>query len=86
MNFKITPLKKNAIAVTGKLLKQLAVKVTTSTLKRQLTDHPEYSGLLAISDCLLTWGVENQSYGIDIAKLNEKDLFGRNFGYACHSG
>lgn len=73
MRFLKSP-KADAIVVTKKLLKQLNVKVSSITLHRSLTDHPDFPGLLAISDCLTEWGVENKSYQIDTAAFNKEDL------------
>lgn len=66
----------NPVGVTFKLIQNLGVKVSRTTVANQLEDHPEYPSLLAISDCLTEWGMPNQAYQID-----KKDVTLADFEY-----
>lgn len=61
----------NCIKVTEELLSILKVRVTNTTLKNELYNHPDYPSLLAISDILTGYGIENISTQITIDKLVE---------------
>jgi thiol-disulfide isomerase/thioredoxin len=54
--------KSNILAVTLSLLKKLRIKVNSSTVKQRLESHPDYPSLLAISDCLSDFHIENIAY------------------------
>jgi hypothetical protein len=54
--------KSNILAVTLSLLKQLHIRVNSSTVKQLLEAHPDYPSLLAISDCLSAFHIENIAY------------------------
>jgi hypothetical protein len=71
----------NPISVTLKLIRQLKVKVTESTVRTQVESHPEYPSLLALSDCLTEWGIINQAYQIDKATYDPADL---EFPFIAH--
>lgn len=69
-----SPKKDNAVDVTELLLKALNVKVSKSTIKNALEDHPDFPSLLSLSDCLNEWGVENQTYQIDKDNFDKGEL------------
>ncbi len=62
-------------AALNALLKKLKVKVTKSTSKACVQNHPDYPSLLAIGSCLTDWGVENHTYHIDKENYQEGLLF-----------
>ncbi|MBB6270901.1 putative membrane protein/thiol-disulfide isomerase/thioredoxin [Pedobacter cryoconitis] len=64
----------NCIEVTSKLLGALNVKVTSSTLEKDITFHPDYPSLLSISDTLGKYGVDNISVKIQPSKLHQLPL------------
>lgn len=64
----------NCIEVTSKLLGVLNVKVTSSTLEKDITFHPDYPSLLSISDTLGKYGVDNISVKIQPSKLHQLPL------------
>ncbi|MGN8071608.1 vitamin K epoxide reductase family protein [Mucilaginibacter sp. 22184] len=53
------------------LLDLLQVKVTATTLTREIEEHPDYPSLLSISDVLNNHGVENMGIRVDRQKLEE---------------
>jgi protein-disulfide isomerase/uncharacterized membrane protein len=55
----------NSETVLSSLLKQLKVNVTSSTSKDCLNKHPNFPSLLAISDCLSEWAINNEAFRID---------------------
>ncbi|QDW24354.1 hypothetical protein FFJ24_005750 [Pedobacter sp. KBS0701] len=55
----------NSETVLSSLLKRLKVNVTPSTSKECLNKHPNFPSLLAISDCLNEWGINNEAYQVD---------------------
>ncbi|MFC3560534.1 vitamin K epoxide reductase family protein [Pedobacter jamesrossensis] len=71
----------NLEAILSALLKSLKVKVTASAADACLTDHPEYPSILALSDCLRDWNMDNQTYRIDKADFQTGDLL---FPFAAH--
>lgn len=64
----------NCIEVTSKLLGALNVKVTSSTLEKDIIFHPDYPSLLSISDTLGKYGVDNISVKIQPSKLHQLPL------------
>jgi uncharacterized membrane protein len=60
--------------VVYSLLKPLKVKVARSTIKATLETHPDYPGILSISDALKQWKVDNSILRIDKEKLHEIPL------------
>jgi uncharacterized membrane protein len=66
--------KENCVVTTGKLLSELNIKVTTTTLVNDLYNHPDYPSLLSISDVLTLHGVENISIKSTVNKLAELPL------------
>ncbi len=71
----------NSAAVTYQLLDQLHVKVNKSTLSVNLESHPEFSSLLAISDCLTDLNVDNLIYKVDVKSYDQSDL---SFPFITH--
>lgn len=53
------------------LLDLLHVKVTATTLTREIEEHPDYPSLLSISDVLNNHGVENMGIRVDPSKFEE---------------
>jgi ABC-type bacteriocin/lantibiotic exporter with double-glycine peptidase domain len=53
------------------LLLILNVKVTTSTLEKDLYNHPDYPSLLSINDVLIGYGVGNICIKSSVDKLSE---------------
>jgi len=72
----------NAITVVGHLLKSLKVKVSSQTLTKTLTEHPDYPNLSSISDCLSEWHLPNQAYQISKEGFDANDLY---FPFIAHS-
>jgi len=48
----------------------LNVKVSASTLRKEIEEHPDYPSLLSVSDVLNSYGIENLSIKIDADKLD----------------
>lgn len=57
--------KHNVIYTTSKLLKELQVKISISSIRKALEEHPDYPSLLSISDALTSWKIENISIKIE---------------------
>lgn len=58
----------------AQLLKCLNVKVSLATIKTALDNHPDYPGILSLSDVLKRWKVENCILQADKEKLHELPL------------
>ncbi|MCK9402007.1 MAG: hypothetical protein M0Q26_01280 [Chitinophagaceae bacterium] len=52
-------------------LKLLGVKVTNTTVDETLQNHPDYPGLLSISDSLSRWNVPNAALKINLSQIDE---------------
>ncbi|MEZ2334086.1 vitamin K epoxide reductase family protein [Mucilaginibacter sp. RCC_168] len=63
--------KTNGPEAAKRLLDLLHVKVTATTLTREIEEHPDYPSLLSISDVLNNHGVENMGIRVDPQKLEE---------------
>ena len=59
----------NALYVTKALLDSLNIKVTSTSIARDLHDHPEYPSLLSISDILTRYGVDNVTIKVDKERI-----------------
>jgi uncharacterized membrane protein len=59
------------VTVAGMLLSAGKVKVTTSTLQKDLLNHPDYPALLSISDVLEGYGVGNIAFVANMDKLDD---------------
>jgi len=62
----------NLVAVVLSLVELLDAKITQTTLKKEITAHPDYPSLLSISDVLTRHGIENIVAKFDTEKY--KDL------------
>nr|WP_199158499.1 cysteine peptidase family C39 domain-containing protein [Pedobacter sp. ASV2] len=73
--------KSNLDSVLFSLIKTLKVKVTEKTIETCLSDHPETPSLLALSDCLTSWNIENQAFRIAREDYDVDDLL---FPFIAH--
>jgi len=64
----------NCTSVTKSLLKNLGVKFTHRYLEDTILSHPDYPSLLAVSDTLLNYRIENLPIKVDGQKLQELPL------------
>ncbi len=69
--FRFTQPKDNAIAATYQYLKAIGAKVTEETVEETLKNHPDYPSLLATSDALNEWHIENVAVRIMPEQLGE---------------
>jgi len=67
--------KSNTGAVLNDLVRKLNVKVNKRTINKCLVDHPEYPSLLAVSNCLTEWKINNQSFKANKNSYREDILF-----------
>lgn len=65
---KLLEPKTNGPEMAEVLTSLLNVKVTATTLTKEIEEHPNYPSLLSISDVLTTYGVENIGIKFDINK------------------
>lgn len=66
----------NAVEAACVFVKTLGVSITNTTLARDIEEHPDYPGLLSISDVLTKYKVENLAIRLEAAKLTEAPLPG----------
>jgi hypothetical protein len=59
----------NADASVIKLLKCLSISIDTSIITNELEKHPDYPSLLAISDVLNNFDIENSAYRVQPDEL-----------------
>jgi uncharacterized membrane protein/protein-disulfide isomerase len=64
----------NCINTVCRLRDCLQLHVTTTTIKTQLQEHPDYPSLLSISDILTNYGVENIAIKTDMKKIDKLPL------------
>lgn len=69
--FKTLSSKDNAVAATYLYLRYIGAKVTEDTVEETLKYHPDYPSLLATSDALKEWDIENVSIKIKPEQLSE---------------
>lgn len=69
--FRITLPKDNAVSATYQYLKAIGAKVTEETVEETLKNHPDYPSLLAVSDALNEWKVENLAISITSEQILE---------------
>lgn len=69
--FKTSFSKDNAVAATYLFLKSIGAKVTEKTVEETLHNHPDYPSLLATSDALNEWNIENVAVRIKSEQLAE---------------
>lgn len=58
-------LESNIINTVQILLERLKAKVSLTSIKNKLTEHPDYPSLLSISDSLATWHIPNVSLKVE---------------------
>jgi thiol-disulfide isomerase/thioredoxin len=58
-------LESNIVNAARNLLRSMNVKASTSGVKQQLQEHPDYPSLLSISDVLRNWNIHNISIKAD---------------------
>jgi len=61
--------KPNGPETAWMLANLLQVKISRSTLKREIEEHPDYPSLLSISDVLNNYGVDNLTARFDLSKF-----------------
>lgn len=71
----------NLESVLRALLNRLKIKVSPTSSDRCVQEHPEFPGVLSLSDCLSEWNVENQTYRIEKSDYDPKELF---FPFLAH--
>jgi len=71
----------NLESITRQLLNSLNVRVSRPTVDFCLQEHPGYPTLLALSDCLSKWKMENQAYYIKREDYDVDDLL---FPFIAH--
>ena len=69
--FRFTQAKDNAVSATYQYLKAIGAKVTEETVEETLKNHPDYPSLLATSDALNEWHIENVAVRIKPEQLGE---------------
>lgn len=58
------------VGTVSRFLKAMNVKVSERTLENRILSHPDYPSLLAVSDCLHHWKVENAAVRVETAQLD----------------
>ncbi|MBC9910523.1 vitamin K epoxide reductase family protein [Chitinophaga varians] len=66
--------KSNASEAAKLLTDELKVKITRTTLSKEIEEHPDYPSLLSISDVLNKYAVENLAIQLNPDKLEEAPL------------
>ena len=69
--FRLTQSKDNAVVATYQYLKAIGAKVTEETVEEILKNHPDYPSLLATSDALNEWHIDNVAVRIKPEQLAE---------------
>ncbi len=59
----------NPDAAVNKLLRNLSINIDPATISAELEIHPDYPSLLAISDVLSAFSIENSAFRVDHANL-----------------
>ncbi|HEY2583244.1 MAG TPA: vitamin K epoxide reductase family protein, partial [Mucilaginibacter sp.] len=68
---KLLEPKINGPEITSLLVELLNVKISESTIKKELEQHPDYPSLLSISDVLKSYGIENIGIKFNHNKFTE---------------
>jgi ABC-type bacteriocin/lantibiotic exporter with double-glycine peptidase domain len=55
----------NPDAAVNNLLKKLSIKIDPAAISAELEIHPDYPSLLAISDVLTAFNIENSAFRVD---------------------
>ncbi|WP_426327273.1 vitamin K epoxide reductase family protein [Pedobacter sp. R-06] len=71
----------NLESILIELLKNINVKVTQFASDACLQAHPEYPSLLAVSDCLNEWDIDNKAYKLSKDNYNTSDF---SFPFIAH--
>ncbi|GAB2627830.1 hypothetical protein GCM10027035_22910 [Emticicia sediminis] len=69
--FRFTQPKDNAVVATFQFLKTIGAKVTKQTVEETLRNHPDYPSLLATSDALNEWHIENVAVNLKPEQLTD---------------
>ncbi len=64
----------NPVTAVIQLLRQLKVNVTDGSVNEAILSHPDYPSILAVSDCLKQWLVENVAIRADKERIDEMPL------------
>ncbi|MFC6101243.1 vitamin K epoxide reductase family protein [Olivibacter domesticus] len=65
----------NLIGVLVSLIKRLKIPVSTTTIEKELTNHPKHPSLLTISDCLTKWKIPHEIYKLQKTDVNFEELY-----------
>ncbi|HVI47978.1 MAG TPA: vitamin K epoxide reductase family protein [Chitinophaga sp.] len=68
---KLLEPKSNTAEAAGLLAALLHVKITKTTLVKEIESHPDYPSLLSISDVLRSYGIDNLALNVEPAKLDK---------------
>jgi len=63
--------KSNASQAAKLLVKLMNVKISQSSLNKEIHGHPDYPSLLSLSDVLNSYGVENRGVKFDLEKISQ---------------
>lgn len=69
-----SPSRQPVVGTVSRFLKALHVKVSEGTVEDRILSHPDYPSLLAVSDCLRHWKVENAAVRVDPSDLDAISL------------
>src|SRR5699024_6042583 len=59
----------NVIATTVKLMALLKVKVTRSSIRESLQEHPDYPSMLSVADVLSAWKIKSLGVQLPVERL-----------------
>ena len=62
------------VGTLNRFLKALNVRVSANTIEEEILSHPDYPSLLAVSDCLNKWKIDNVSTRVDKSQLDDVSL------------
>lgn len=69
--FRLSQPKDNAVIALHALVKTLGAKVTAQTVEETVKSHPDYPSMLALSDALLEWQIDNVAVALQPEQLTE---------------
>jgi protein-disulfide isomerase/predicted double-glycine peptidase/uncharacterized membrane protein len=61
----------NTDTIVKKLLQYLTININSETISEELEKHPDYPSLLAISDVLNNFNIDNSAYSIEFSSLKD---------------
>ncbi|RBQ11508.1 cysteine peptidase family C39 domain-containing protein [Pedobacter miscanthi] len=64
----------NCVLVVEKLVKELGARVSGYSIKKRLSNHPDYPGMLSMADGLSNFGIPNIAFKVKPGFANKKDL------------